>query len=437
MRTAGGFLVDVSPLRESPAFARLWSGMLVSGLGVQLTVIAVGLQVWELSHSTLAVSLVGVLGLAPLIVAGLYGGMLVDAFDRRRVLLAASLVAWASTIGLAVFAWMGGQSLWVLYMLTVVNSVAGAVVNIARTSVIAQLVRPELLPAAAALGGISAGLFVTAGPALAGVLVATVGFNWTYTIDAVLFLGALAAAYTLPALIPEGERHAPGIRSIKAGFAFLRGSPVVRASFLVDIAAMTLARPNALFPAVGATIIGGGAATVGAFTAAFAVGALLLSVLSGRLVRISRQGLAVSWSIAIYAASIGAFGLVLLATGHRGMDAAVAPSSLVFALLFLAVAGASDETSAIFRTTILQSAAPDNIRGRLQGVFTVVINGGPRLGDLFVGTLATVGALWLPPVLGGVLLLVTIAVLARSYSSFTNYRSSRSHLSRPPQCDQE
>jgi len=414
-------LVDLAPLRESPAFARLWFGNIVSGIGAEMTVVAVGVQVYSLTHSTFAVSLVGVFSLVPMILAGLYGGTLADAFDRRVVLIWASLLAWTATIAIAALAWFQLSTVWPLYLLTVVDAVAATVVATGRGSVVARLVRAELMPAAFALGGIAQGLYVTVGPALGGVLVATAGFGWTYTVDVILFFAAFIAVVRLPPLPPEGARHTPGLQSIRAGLAFLRTAPNIRTSFAMDITAMTFGHPNALFPAIGARMIGGGAVTVGVLSAAVAVGAFLLSLFSGRLAGVRRQGLAVAWSIGAYGACVLGLGIVLLCTGTRGTAATVAPLALGLAVLFLAGAGAADNISSIFRNTITQSAAPDNMRGRLQGIYIVVVTGGPRLGDLFVGVVATVGALWAPPLLGGAIIIVLIAVLLRSRKGFRQY----------------
>jgi MFS family permease len=419
-----GLFLDIRPLRESPAFARLWFGNTISGIGAQMTIVAVGLQVYDLTHSTFAVSLVGVIALVPMIIAGLYGGMLADAFDRKTVLVWSSLLAWASTMGIAALAWAGAEVVWPLYLLTTVNAVAATVVNATRGSIQARLVRQELLPAASALSGVSIGLFVTVGPALGGILVAAAGFQWTYTADVVLFLAALSGIVTLPKLPPIGERHTPGLESIRQGIRFLKSAPNIRMSFIVDIVAMTFGRPHALFPAVGALVLGGSSVTVGVLTAAGAIGALICSVFSGRITGIRRQGLAVGWSIAVYGLCILGLGLVFLLTGERGTashPAAIAPVALGFAVLFMAGSGAADNVSAIFRSTMLQAAAPDNMRGRLQGIFTVVVTGGPRLGDLFVGLVATAGALWAPPVLGGVLIVVLIATLMRVQPKFRRY----------------
>lgn len=391
-----------------------------------MTIVAVGLHIYELTNSTFSVALVGVIALVPMIVAGLYGGMLADAFDRRTVLIYSSILAWAATIGIATLSWLDVDLVWPLYALTALNAVSATVVGATRQAVVPRLVRRELLPAASALGGIAIGLFVTIGPALGGVLVALVGFSLTYTVDVVLFAAAFAGVLTLPRLPPEGERHAPGLESLRAGAAFLRSAPNIRMSFIVDIVAMTFGRPHALFPALGALVIGGGAVTVGVLTAAGAIGAFVCSVFSGRLTGLHRQGAAIGWSIGAYGASIVGFGVVLLITGIRGTDAspaALAPVALIAAAVFMAASGASDNVSSIFRSTMLQSAAPDNMRGRLQGIFIVVVTGGPRLGDLWVGVLATLGAFWAPPLLGGVLIIVLIVFLLRITPGFRLYDS--------------
>ena len=419
--------VDLSPLRESPVFARLWFGNAISGIGGQMTIVAVGLQIYHLTGSTFSVALVGGIALLPMIIAGLYGGMLADAFDRRLILFVAAIVAWASTIALVTLTLTGVHLLWPFYVVTTVNAVAATVLGAVRQAVTPRILRPRLLPAASALNGISIGLMVTIGPALAGVLVASVGFAWTYSVDVVLFLTAFLGILALPKLHPEGDVQRPGLESLAYGVRFLRQSPNVRMSFLVDIVAMTLGQPRVLFPALGALALGGGAITVGVLTAAGAVGAFVSSVFSGRTGHVRRQGRAIGLAIITYGAFIVAFGVVALVSdrglsGHAGA-AAVSPNitAIVIASIALAGAGAADNISSIFRQTILQSAVPDSMRGRLQGVFTVVVTGGPRLGDLFVGTVAAVGALWLPPLLGGVALIVIIATLLRFQRTFRLY----------------
>ena len=419
--------VDLAPLRESPAFARLWAGGAISGIGGQMTIVAVGLIIYHLTGSTFAVALVGGIALAPMIIFGLYGGMLADAFDRRLVLLIAAIVAWASTITLVILSVTAVTTVWPFYVVSTVNSVAATVIGTVRFAVIPRILPARLLPAASALTGISIGLMVTIGPAVAGVLVATVGFGWTYAIDVVLFVSAFLGILSLPKLVPEGTLQRPGLESLRYGFAFLKTAPNIRMSFLVDIVAMTLGQPRVLFPALGALVLGGGAITVGILTAAGAVGALASSIFSGRLGSVRRQGRAIAGAIVVYGIFVVLFGVVALVS-DRGITlapgaGAVAPnvSAIVFASLALFGMGVADNVSSIFRQTMLQSAVPDAMRGRLQGVFTVVVTGGPRVGDLFVGVVAAIGALWLPPLLGGVAVVVVIATLVRWQRSFRDY----------------
>jgi MFS family permease len=415
-------VVDLSPLRESPAFARLWAGNVISGIGGQMTIVAVGLHIYALTGSTLAVAMVGVVALVPTVIAGLYGGMLADAFDRRLVLLLSAIVAWGSTAVIAGLAWIGAETPLTLYLLTAVNAVATTIIGATRMTIAPRLLRLELVPAAAALGGIAGGVEVTVGPALAGVLVASSGFAVTYTIDVVLFLAAFLGIAGLPALVPEGERQRPGLESLRYGLRFLRGAPNIRLSFLVDIVAMTFGQPRVVFPAAAALLLGGGAVTVGALTAAYAVGALLSSVFSGRLTGVRSQGLAIGRSIQAYGVLIVGFGAVLLVAELTRHDASEPNLGLIAAAaVALAGAGAADNISSIFRQTMLQTAVPDNMRGRLQGVFIVVVTGGPRVGDLYTGLLASLALLWLPPLAGGLAIVLILAAVLRLSPGFRRY----------------
>ncbi|GAB3618053.1 MFS transporter [Okibacterium endophyticum] len=419
--------IDLTPLKRSPAFARLWIGSGIASIGSQMTIVAVGLHIYDITGSTFAVAMVGTVALVPMVLAGLYGGMLADAFDRRTVALTSAIVAWVSTAGIAVSAWLDVESLAPYYILTTVNAIAATIIGTSRSAILPRLLPRELLPAASALNGINFGLAVTVGPALAGVLVAVVGFGWTYTVDVVLFTAAFIGIATLPPIVPEGERHRPGLQSVREGLVFLKSAANIRASFVADIIAMTFGRPHALFPAVGVLVIGGGPVTVGVLTAAGATGALLSSVFSGRVGHVRWQGRAIAWSIAAYGLCIAAFGLVLLVASSgwahpvsESIDDVNLPA-LIIAAIVLAGSGAADNISAIFRMTMLQTAVPDHMRGRLQGVFTVVVTGGPRVGDLYVGLAATVAALWFAPLLGGILIVALIALLIRVQGGFRRY----------------
>jgi MFS family permease len=419
--------VDITPLRQSPAFLRLWLGTGIAAVGSQMTVVAVGLHIYDLTQSTGAVALVGVIGLLPMIIAGLYGGVLADTFDRRLVAIISETVAWVSVLGLASLAWLHIDVLWFYYVLTTLTAVSTTIVGATRAAIVPRLVEKRLLPAASALGGISMGISITLGPALAGVLVAGVGIQWTYTVDAVLFLAAFTGILTLPPIKPEGGNATRGIAALVEGITFLRHAPNIRLGFLIDIIAMTFGMARVLYPAVGALVIGGGAVTVGILFAAGAVGTLLSSLFSGRLGHVRRQGIAIRNAVLAYGGFMLAFGLVLLPLGTRqsgsitdSLTTANLPA-LALAAIALAGAGAADNISAVFRNTMMQSAVPDSMRGRTQGIYTVVVTGGPRVGDAFVGLVVATTLLWLPSVLGGVLIIALVAVLVRISASFRAY----------------
>ena len=425
--SGGSALIDLRPLTTSPAFARLWIGSTLSGLGGQLTIVAVMLHVFELTQSTLAVSMIAVAGLLPMVAAGLYGGMLADAFDRRTVALLAAAVTFVSTALLAVLAWTGLETVAWLFVLSVVNSAANSIVMATRSAITPRLLPRDLLPAAAALQGVTVGIMVMAGPALAGVLVAVAGYAWTYSLDVLLMTSLFLGLWSLPRLRPEGQTVRPGLESLRDGARFLRRAPNIRLQYLLDVVAMTFGQPVALFPAIGAVLLGGGAITTGVLTAAVAAGAFLSSLFSGPVGRVRRQGLGIERAIQVYGLSIAVLGLVLLAatlgwmrTADTGEDSG-AITLIVLAAIALAVSGAADNVSAIYRSTMMQAAVPDAMRGRLQGIFIVVVAGGPRVGALYAGTLATVTALWVPPLFGGILILALVGVLVRFSPRFRDY----------------
>lgn len=420
-------LIDLRPFRASPAFTRMWIGSTLAGLGGQLTIVAIMLQMYDITGSTFAVSMIAVAGLVPMIVAGVYGGMLADAFDRRTVALLAAAVTFGSTAVLAVLAWTAMETVWWLYGLSIVNSAANSIVLATRQAIVPRLLPRELLPAASALGGITVGIMVMAGPALAGVLVALTGYAWTYTLDVVLMLSLFLGLWTLPTLRPEGEIVRPGLESLRDGWRFLRRASNIRLQFVLDIIAMTFGQPLSLFPAIGAVLLGGGPITTGLLTAAIAAGAFASSLFSGRVGGIRRQGLGIERAILVYGVAIGALGVVLGAAAlgwfaPDGVDADTPNLALIsLACAVLAVAGAADNISSIFRNTMVQAAVPDAIRGRLQGIFIVVVAGGPRLGALYAGTVATLTALWLPPLLGGLVIIALVATLVRLSPRFRAY----------------
>ena len=417
-------LLDLTPLRVNREYRRLYTGFTFSNIGSQMATVTIGLQVYALTGSTAAVGLVGLFALVPLVGLGLYGGSLADHHDRRLVAMAAQGVSWATSILCALQAFLGNTNVWVLYALVALWNGAFAVASPSRSSIYPRILETRLLPAANALSVFAMNASLTVGPLLAGVFVDWGGFRTAYAVDAVITTAALWGLWRLQALPPEPHDDAtaatrPGLRSVLDGFRFLATRPNVRMTFIADIAAMLLAQPRVLFPAAGAVIFGGGAKTVGALSAAAAVGGIIAMAFSGRLGHVRRQGLAILVSIVGWGFAIAGFGVALLASG----DVLSQKEALWAGLACMAVAGASDSVSAVFRTTILQSATPDRLRGRLQGVFIVVVAGGPRLGELVGGLAASVLGEGMTAVVGGLLCVVAIGVLARLQPGFLRYDS--------------
>ena len=407
-------LADVTPLRVSAPYRRLWVALGVSNIGQQMTAVAVGLQIYDITRSSLMVGLVGLFHVVPLIVMGLWGGSLSDAHDRRTVGLVTATGLWACSLVFLGQSLLGLNSVALLYAVISVQSGFFAVGNPARQSIVPRLVPEHLLPAANALGMITWNLGFTLGPLLGGVLVAVTGtVTSAYAVDVLAFGVTVWAMWRLPAIPPllvGGVRPKAGWAAVADGLRFLKGKKNLQMSFYVDIVAMVFGMPRALFPAIAAQWYGGStrevAVVVGLLSAAPAVGALLSGLFSGPLGRVRRQGLAVVVSVVVWGAAIAAFGLV------RWLPAA---------LVLLAVAGAADNVSAVFRTTILQAATPDEYRGRLQGVFTVVVAGGPRVGDVEAGAVAALFGEAFSVISGGLACIVLAVGLAAAVPSFVRY----------------
>jgi MFS family permease len=402
--------IDPAPLRQRD-FRRLFIGQGVSFVGFQLTAVAVPVQVFSISRSSFWVGMLGLFGLAPLVIFGLWGGAVADAVDRRKLLLTASYTVWASTLALLAQALLGLDNLVLIFGLVMVQSAGFAVTSPTRNTIIPRLLPRALVPAANTLNFTVTNVGTVAGPLLAGVVVARPhGFAIAYSIDAVLFTVALYAAMRLPALPPvtaSGRITRPGLAAVVDGLRFITTRPVLLMSFAVDIVAMVFAMPRALFPEVAETRFGGVSA-VGWLFASIAIGAVVGGLSSGWIGRVRRQGVALTVAVAAWGVAVAAAGLA---------------RSLWLAVLLLAVAGAADLVSAVFRQTILQVYAPDEMRGRLQGVFIVVVAGGPRLGDLRAGATAAVTGATASWVAGGiactviVLLVTAVAPALRTYSA--------------------
>jgi MFS family permease len=406
-------LLDLTPLRRSRDYRALITGLGVSVLGNQLTTVAVPFQVYAVTRSSLIVGLVSLAQLFPLIFGSLLGGSLVDAVDRRKLLIVVETIAALCSAALALNADFGPQ-LWPLFVFPAVTASLSGIDSSARNAMLPGLVGREMLPASNA---ISQSLFQTGtivGPALAGLLLAGAGVHVIYWIDVVTYLIAISAVLTMSPqpVLSAGEGGAaparPGWRSTMEGLRFVRRSQPVQGAYLIDVNAMVFGMPRALFPALAATVFGGGATTVGLLYAAPGVGALLGALTSGWVGRVRRQGLAVVCAVLVWGLSIAGFGLA-----HW----------LPLALVLLAVAGWADVLSAVFRNTIIQFAGPDGMRGRLMGVQMAVVAGGPRLGDLEAGSVATAFGDTVSVVSGGLACVAGAVLVAWALPGFTKLRS--------------
>ena len=402
--------VDVTPLRVSRDYRRLWLGLLASTFGSQFTIVATYLQVYELTESTAAVGFLGAVGLVGLVAGTLAGSTFLDAFDRRKILIASQIGYLASSGLLFVGALQDEPPVALIYVAVAGIAATSAIDSPTRSAITPRLLDPGLLPAAAALNQVlwnGAGLV---GPALAGLVVSAWGFSWAYAID-LMSIGLLLLSSVLIRPLPpaEGERATVGWRAVREGFAFLRGRKVLQSTFVIDIIAMVFGMPRALFPVLALTQFHRGPEVVGLLFAAPAVGALIGAATTGWVGRIRRQGLAVIWAVVVWGAGIAAFGLV--------------GSNLWLALFFLAVAGAADVISAVFRNTILQVTVPEHLRGRLFGIHILVVTGGPRLGDLEAGLVAAAFGPAFSVVSGGLLCIAGAGLVAWRVPAFRRYHA--------------
>jgi MFS family permease len=424
-------LTDVTPLRENPAYRRLWLGSMLSRTGSLMTTFAISLQVYELTGSTAAVGGIGLATLVPLLVITVPGGTLADRVDRRRLVLAVTVGQAALSAMLFALAAFGGASPRALYALVALGSAFGAVSAPAQQTFIPRLVPKDQLSSAMALQRVVFQVAAIAGPALAGVITGWTGLRGCYLADVASFAGALWGVGRLPALPPprapttranaaSGERAASGENAKAAPcrsgvahtlevLAFIRRTPVLCGAFLADVNATFFALPVSLFPAINAERFGGNPRTLGLFLTAIGVGGLVSAVFAGPLRHASRHGLVM---LACVAAWGGGFALF-----------AVAPS-LWLTLLALAIAGLADTFTVVVRGVIVQQATPDEFRGRVNAADFLVGAGGSELGSLEAGLVGS----WTTPVIsalsGGLLTIVGALVIGVALPGFRRYRAA-------------
>jgi MFS family permease len=405
--------IDITPLRTSREFRLLWIGELVSTTGRQISLVALPFQIFKLTGSSLAVGMIGLVQLIPLIVFSLIGGAVADRVDRRKMIILTEF-GLAFTSVLLVFGAMAGRPpLAYLYLVTALQAGIGGVNSPTRSAALPNLVSREQLPAALALNQVMFNTTLVVGPALAGLVLAKLGLTWAYSLDVLTFLGSIGAAFLLRPLPPKRDEEAEpttGLQAIIEGFAYLRRRRVLISTFLIDLDAMIFGMPRAVFPVLALSVFKVGPEGLGLLYAAPAAGALAGALTAGWVGGVRRQGQAVIWAVAVWGLAIVGFGL------SGGL--------FWLALGMLAVAGAADVISAVFRSTILQLNVPDELRGRLSAVHIMVVTGGPRLGDVEAGVVASLVSPVFSVVTGGLACVLGVAVLAFAMPELWQYRDS-------------
>ena len=416
-RAARHLAVDVSPLRQSRDFRLLWSGELVSLVGRQVTVVAVPFQMFELTHSSVAVGLIGVAQLVPYVALSLVGGTIADSVDRRRLLVVTQLLLALGSAVLMAAAFFGFTSVWLLYVTAGAISAVSAVDLPAQSAVVPNLVRREHLAAALSLGFAQFQASLVVGPAVGGVVIAALGVPAAYAIDVATFAAAIAAVLLIAPQPPPGRHGESALRSMVEGFRYVRKQGAITGGFAIDLNAMIFGMPRALFPALAAGTYHAGPQGLGLLYAAPGVGAVIGSLLSGFVGRIRHQGRAVVIAAAGWAIAIALFGLTTFSLG--------------LGLLFLAIAGASDIISAVARNTILQVTTPDRLRGRASAANSMVVVGGPFIGDVRAGTLGQLVSPQFSIVGGAVVCLGLCAALARVFPTLWRYEAEVLEMASP------
>lgn len=397
---------DTRPL-SIPAYRRLFLGQVTTVIGGVLAAVAVQQQIYDITGSSAWVGFASFVALVPLVVFGLLGGAIADTYDRRKLLMITSVGIAATSIGLWIAALVGSQSVWLVLALLAVQQGFFAVNQPTRSAIIPRIVPIDMVPAANALSMTVFSIGVIVGPLLVGVLIPVVGLAWLYFIDALTLVAILYAVVKLPPIPPLGEHR--GRAKVLDGLSYLRVRPLLLMTFVVDIIAMVCGMPRALFPQMAQETFGGpvgGGIALGMLNAGLAIGSLIGGLTGGWIHRIHRQGIAIIAAILLWGVSMALFGTT---------------SVLWLAVLYLAIGGWSDLVSAVYRSTILQVTATDEMRGRIQGVFTVVVAGGPRLADLVHGLVADATSTAFAVTAGGIATIVLTLVAAALGRSLWRY----------------
>jgi MFS family permease len=390
---------DLTALRESGDLRRVVLGNVVSNLGSQATLVALPYQLYIETHSPLQVGLLGAAELVPLVSAALIGGAMADRMDRRRLLLFDQIGLVLAAAALAAAAFAGHPPVALLYLLAGIMAAFTALQNVARSAIIPNLVDPSRLRSALALNYGLIQVTMVVGPGLGGVLIGGLGLPFAYSADALSCFAMVYGAWAIRPQPPQADHpHQPVLHAVAEGLRFVRGNQALLGSFAIDLVAMTFGMPRALFAALSVSIYHAGATGTGVLYASVSVGASVAALTTGWLTHARRLGVIVIWAVVAWGSAIALAGVA---------------GSLLVAAGLLALAGAADSVSAVCRTTINQTVTPDTMRGRMSSVYMLVVNSGPRLGDIESGSVAGAAGVRFSVVSGGLAcLLGTVAVVA-------------------------
>ncbi|MGI5241369.1 MFS transporter [Dactylosporangium sp. CA-139066] len=397
--------VDGRPLRRRD-FRLLVASGVITMFGSFITIVAVPFQVKQLTGSYVAVGAVGVAELVPMVLSGLWGGAIADAADRRRVILWCEAGMAVCTGGLLVNALLPHPAVWPLYLVAAAVAALDGLQRPSLDALIPRLVPREELTAAAALQGLRYQIGAIAGPAVGGALVVAAGVPVAYAIDVLTFVASIALLFALRPVPPSEHAERPSLAGIARGARFAWSRPELLGTYFVDLTAMFLAMPMALFPFVADALHARWA--LGLLYAALPAGAMLVSLTSGWASRVHRHGLAVLLAAAAWGAAITGFGLA---------------RDIWTALAFLVVAGAADMVSGLFRSTIWNQTVPDHLRGRLAGIELLSYSIGPTSAQLRSGVMAGFTGLRTAIVAGGLLCVGAVAACTALMPGFTRYDS--------------
>jgi MFS family permease len=403
-RLLGKITIDIGPLRRHRDYRLLFGGRAFSQFGGMFTYVAVPYQAYALSGSSLVVGLLGVAELVPLLVAAMLGGMLADARDRRRMVQLTELALAVASGVLLVNALLPDPQLWVIFIVAAIMSTLEGLQRPSLDAMEPRLVDQHEIPAVGALRWLSGDVSMVLGPALAGLTIAALGLPATYGIDVLTFLVSLGALRLMKAVPPPVGSSGTSLRSVKEGVSYVRTRPDLLGTYTVDIIAMFFGMPMALFPAMADRL--GGAGALGLLYAAPSIGSGLVAVSSGWVVHVNRQGRAICFAAASWGLAIIAFGF--------------APTLLV-AVIALALAGAGDGISGLFRMTVWNQTIPDRLRGRLAGIEQLSYSTGPLLGNVESGIAASLLSVRAAVVSGGVLCVVGVGVAALALPALWHY----------------